>query len=113
MSLKWYYGLENQNRQGEKLIPFICDNPPAVNEEVVGKKTSLYPLGVAIYDLTWKQCTVGLKWFILYWQGPLQVGMGGAWFNLQILSCVHVIGCKKSAYFRFVGYEIAFLENMN
>ena len=21
--------------------------------------------------------------------------MGGAWFNLQILSCVHVIGCKK------------------
>lgn len=39
--------------------------------------------------------------------------MGGAWFNLQILSFVPVIGCKKSAYFRFVGYEIAFLENMN
>ena len=38
---------------------FICDTPPAINEEVVKKKTSLYPLGVAIKDLTWKQCTVG------------------------------------------------------
>ena len=69
-------------------MPFKCDNPPASNQEVVGEKTSLYPLGVAIYDLTWKQCTVGLRWFILYRRGPLQVAMGGAWLNLQILSCV-------------------------
>ena len=29
--------------------------------------------------------------------------MGGAWFNLQLLSCVHVIGCKKVRTFGLSG----------